>query len=478
MGKKLFVCLSLFLNSVLFSQVTGYNHRVKKAMYSAEPNHLYMIEKSFKLAVMRGFGDTVGITTAEILDRLKAGVYNEDYENIPGIVGEHFPDPWNSGPVYDFNGLYGFAKIPLGDYTDSTSGWYRGLSHGYDPVQNWLWPGACAATPVWANSGSNSFTWDKAVELYKAGNKAGAYECIGHLLHLLEDLSVPAHVKLINHGISVIKINSGTIADPDLLNLTADEYETALSGGITLPNINILIPNLQNNFKEAVDSAARENIPSFSGWHDYFTNLATVTYNDKNVNKYYHEPEREGEWGYVKDDYGNKTDPVQYGITPLSKIGDRWAQIVLKSTGTIGRGSIIPTSAMLELSYTLVPKAVEFSAGLILYFYKSMSVSGNEKYCAAPSGFELFQNFPNPFNPVTTISYRLSSSGLVKLKVFDFLGKEAADLINGVQSEGKYEIKFDASNLSSGIYFYKIEVFPENRNKENFTKTKKLLLIK
>ena len=88
-----------------------------------------------------------------------------------------------------------------------------------------------------------------------------------------------------------------------------------------------------------------------------------------------------------------------------------------------------------------------------------------------PAEFKLHQNYPNPFNPITVISYQLSVSGLVLLKVFDVLGKEVATLINDVKPAGSYEVQFDASNLPSSIYFYKLST-------DTFTETKKMVLIR
>ncbi|MBI9071001.1 MAG: T9SS type A sorting domain-containing protein [Melioribacteraceae bacterium] len=80
-------------------------------------------------------------------------------------------------------------------------------------------------------------------------------------------------------------------------------------------------------------------------------------------------------------------------------------------------------------------------------------------------------NYPNPFNPTTKISYQLPESGFVSLKVYNSLGKEVAELVNGMKTEGRYNAVFDASNLSSGIYFYTIQV-------NDFTQTNKMLLVK
>jgi len=88
-----------------------------------------------------------------------------------------------------------------------------------------------------------------------------------------------------------------------------------------------------------------------------------------------------------------------------------------------------------------------------------------------PEDYSLQQNFPNPFNPSTVISYQLPKGGYVNLKVYNELGKEVSSLVNENQNAGRYEVKFDASNLSSGIYYYSISA-------GNFTETKKMMLVK
>lgn len=85
--------------------------------------------------------------------------------------------------------------------------------------------------------------------------------------------------------------------------------------------------------------------------------------------------------------------------------------------------------------------------------------------------FALYQNFPNPFNPVTTISYSIANDGLVTLKVFDILGIEIATLVNEYKTMGNYQTKFNAKEIPSGIYFYTLTA-------GKFTSTKKLILLK
>lgn len=71
--------------------------------------------------------------------------------------------------------------------------------------------------------------------------------------------------------------------------------------------------------------------------------------------------------------------------------------------------------------------------------------------------YDLSNNYPNPFNPTTIISYSLQNEGLVIIKVYDVLGNEVAVLVNEVKPEGNYEIEFNAGNLPSGIYFCKMQ---------------------
>jgi hypothetical protein len=85
--------------------------------------------------------------------------------------------------------------------------------------------------------------------------------------------------------------------------------------------------------------------------------------------------------------------------------------------------------------------------------------------------FRLDQNFPNPFNPATTIKYQISDVGFVTLKVYDVLGNEVALLVNEKKEVGSYQVNFDASKLSSGVYIYQLNV-------NEFINTKKMILIK
>ncbi len=131
-------------------------------------------------------------------------------------------------------------------------------------------------------------------------------------------------------------------------------------------------------------------------------------------------------------------------------------------------------------------------SGKVKYRLKQIDFDGQYEYSDvvdvnidAPTKFELAQNFPNPFNPTTVISYQLPVAGKVSLKIFDILGREVAVLVNEFQNAGKYNITFngqqttDHKQLPSGIYFYRITADnPSPGSGQGFVQTKKLLLLK
>ncbi len=118
----------------------------------------------------------------------------------------------------------------------------------------------------------------------------------------------------------------------------------------------------------------------------------------------------------------------------------------------------------------------DISGGLFV-IKTSFSLTGNSVNNNSPHEYTLSQNYPNPFNPTTTIKFTLKENSSVKLKVFNMQGREVADVINDRRDGGNYEILFDAGkyNLSSGSYFYTIQI---SSNGKNFTETKKMFLVK
>ena len=85
--------------------------------------------------------------------------------------------------------------------------------------------------------------------------------------------------------------------------------------------------------------------------------------------------------------------------------------------------------------------------------------------------FNLEQNYPNPFNPTTIINYQIAEISNVTVKVYDVLGNEVATLVSGEKPAGSCEVVFNGGKLSSGIYYYKMQL-------NNFTETKKMVLLR
>lgn len=118
-------------------------------------------------------------------------------------------------------------------------------------------------------------------------------------------------------------------------------------------------------------------------------------------------------------------------------------------------------------------------SGVYQYRLRQTDFNGNFEYLdlnsvvsvGTPDRFTLEQNYPNPFNPTTTIAYGITQNGPVSLKIYDNSGKEVATLVNEPKTAGYYTVTFSNPNLSSGIYYYKLEA-------GNFVATKKMVLLR
>jgi bilirubin oxidase len=109
--------------------------------------------------------------------------------------------------------------------------------------------------------------------------------------------------------------------------------------------------------------------------------------------------------------------------------------------------------------------------GMMGQFLVTNPTDVKEEKPSLPNSFSLYQNYPNPFNPSTTIEYQVPTSSFISLKIYDILGASITTLVNKEQKAGKYKVKFDGANLSSGIYFYKLQSV-------NLVEIKKMLLTK
>ena len=106
-----------------------------------------------------------------------------------------------------------------------------------------------------------------------------------------------------------------------------------------------------------------------------------------------------------------------------------------------------------------------------IHLEKSNLIKRNFKGEGLPTTYELAQNYPNPFNPSTTIKYQLPKDGIVTLKVYDILGSEVATLVNEQKTAGRYEVSFNASQLASGVYIFRLK-------SGEYVSSKKMMLLK
>ncbi len=95
----------------------------------------------------------------------------------------------------------------------------------------------------------------------------------------------------------------------------------------------------------------------------------------------------------------------------------------------------------------------------------------NSGFGILPSKYMLSQNFPNPFNPETSIEYSIPEAGLVSIRVYNVLGSELKTLVNGYKARGRYKITFNSAGLPSGVYFYRMET-------DSFSDIKKMIILK
>ena len=155
-----------------------------------------------------------------------------------------------------------------------------------------------------------------------------------------------------------------------------------------------------------------------------------------------------------------------------SQKSDEWTKVgYINGNGT----KTTPTN------YTFEDK--KLNTGKYHYRLKQIDYNGNFEYhnlngiieIGVPNKFDISQNYPNPFNPTTKIDFNLPYDSKVTIKLYDISGREVMTLINEQRTAGYYTVQMNGNNLSSGMYFYRINA---EGNGQNFVSTKKLVLIK
>jgi hypothetical protein len=166
-----------------------------------------------------------------------------------------------------------------------------------------------------------------------------------------------------------------------------------------------------------------------------------------------------------------------------SEINNSGFSVERKSTGEFEAIGFIPGFGTTAESKSYTFTDIDLQPGNYSYRLKQIDFDGSFAYSdivevevTAPAEYSLSQNYPNPFNPATTISFNLAFDSKVNLKVFNVLGQEVARLLDSDLAAGSHTIQFDADNLNSGIYFYKLEAVGSDGTE--YLDIKKMTLIK
>jgi hypothetical protein len=159
--------------------------------------------------------------------------------------------------------------------------------------------------------------------------------------------------------------------------------------------------------------------------------------------------------------------------TPIELSSEEFSDLV-----DFVRNGLLDPRILPQRLKTLIPKKVPsgnqtmtFEFDFSKFAFGDETTASVEEEVTVPSEFRLLQNYPNPFNPATTISFSIPSPEFISLKVYDILGNEVATLVNEEKPAGEYDITFDASTFTSGVYLYRLSA-------GSFTEMKKMILMK
>lgn len=170
--------------------------------------------------------------------------------------------------------------------------------------------------------------------------------------------------------------------------------------------------------------------------------------------------------------WGSTADSLQYVV--IEATTGSWPVNILKMNPSfLLTGSISPKPGFRNVSndscFVIYNESGPYHVWASFGCSGAITAVGNNN--STPDKYELMQNYPNPFNPVTAIRFSIPKDQLVKLSVYDITGREVALLVNEVKRAGSYIVEFNAGNLSSGVYFYKLTA-------GEFSSVKKMMLVK
>jgi photosystem II stability/assembly factor-like uncharacterized protein len=259
---------------------------------------------------------------------------------------------------------------------------------------------------------------------------------------------------------------------------------TVINNGLTSLNINALEVNGSNLFAGTSAGGifiSTDNGASWNAVNSGITNLNVTSLSLFNGNLY---AGTQGAGVFKSSNNGTSWTPINTGISNLNILslandgialyagalaGDIFATVNNGASWTIRREGIVNTSILnIGVSGNYIFAGTQTGIWRRLQTELTGVTAASEEL---PDKFSLSQNYPNPFNPNTVIKFRIKDSRNVILKVYDLKGSEVITLINEKMKQGEYEVSFNGTGLSSGIYFYTLSA-------GDFRETKKMILLK
>jgi len=156
----------------------------------------------------------------------------------------------------------------------------------------------------------------------------------------------------------------------------------------------------------------------------------------------------------------------QWHAVDITKFVQKWIQDTISNYGIYGH--CIGTTGQCDAEFSSSDASVNNRPKLIITYTTTTGVPSDQ---SQPLNFQLYQNYPNPFNPTSKIHYSISHGEFVSLKIYDISGKVVVTLVNQKQNPGNYEITFNGSHLTSGIYLYRLQA-------GSLSDVKKMILVK
>jgi photosystem II stability/assembly factor-like uncharacterized protein len=335
-------------------------------------------------------------------------------------------DPTNPNVVYTaiFDGLVD-ASTGIFKTTDGGSNWFASNT-GIGTIKNFLSIVINPLNPnvVYIGSSFGVVSATGPEKIYKSNNAGATWvDMSTGLPQATTDVKPVRCLSISNTDTAVVLAGLFNNTDPN-----GGAYLTT-NGGASWARINTGLPNNIASLPRACLIRPGSSTEFYMGYDNANTTLAGVY---RTVNR-----------GVTWVDFNGGTMNVNNAVRALA--------FRTSPDSTIFAGVSVGATGVHE--YTIIPVGIHSQNGNI------------------PTSFALYQNFPNPFNPATYIQYDVLNESYVTLKVYDIGGREIKSLVNEMKQAGTYQILFDASSLTSGVYFYTIKA-------GDFVETKKMMLVK